>query len=1605
MVAQGAGGYINYVNQYNWFLAYINQQKGYYDATAPQNAPFTPSNQWTMFVLGYDLGAQLTPYSVNGSTRTSTSDAGGVSDTIRTDTMFLNGNNSTSSGNGELADVMFFNESLSTAEVQTVEGYLAQKWGLQSILPSNHPYKSTAPTLTPAAVTVPVIKNMSVTLVSNVPRLTWTGISGASTRIYRDFQPSGATKALVTTVAAGTSTYDDSTAVGGQTYYYFLAPVTPSGAEGTLVSFTPLSGFSSLTLWYDGADPLGTGTAPVNGAAIALWADKSGYGKNAEQATAGNRPTYQASSLNGRGTIRFAGATTLQYLDTPAFEFGTSNRTVFVVLQNTGPASGAASIPHWFFPKTGNGTNSLSLVGWISASNQGAGDTFSITPAKNQYLLVGYRLGTSAGVQQLYTNGTLGASLTKSIGGTSYANAMSGYRIGYLVNDPFAPYQFDGNIAEMLIFNATLTDSQLQLVEGYLAQKWGLQSNLPATHPYKSVGPSANSIAVTLSTYNFPPSAMTGNSTTLSPTGFNAITAGTYVASASSIFSTSYDAWKGFNKDSSTENQGWNTANSLYNTTTGAYTGSVTTTVSGQSYAGEWLQLQMPIAIVLTQYSLTCRIYEQTTQSPRQFLIAGSNDGTTWTLVDSRSDQNSWAENNRTLTYTVSSSNAYRYYRYICQVSGFGNPQAHVAELVYTGRIGVNTPSNAVATALGTKGIQLNWTNLGLNYKLYRDTVVTGATKTLINTVTGSSYVDSSAMMGTTQYYFLTAADGTQESPLTNALFARQDAALDWIAQTVNSNTTGNDVNPKVTVDSSGNVIAAYMVLNGLASGGTATGQWEVILFKYSSSGALLWVKQNQSFQTNNEDAPLCLTTDASNNIIMTMYTYVTMSGGVSAGAYEGAVVKFDANGNTLWVLHNTLFNTSGWDNATRAIVDPSGTIYVAGLVQGAISGGGPYAGSEDTYLMKVTAAGQIVWTRQLRSMNTSGSDIPTGLGLDASGNVYMSYNTGGAVSGGVSRGSSDVAFAKFDSGGNLIWLKQHTDMNSSLGESNGIHSIVVDKTNQCFYSTYISSGAVSGGTNLANNVGDVVVAKLDLNGALIWIKQIPNVINTASAEASAGIVLDRFGYPIIAYTTDGTISGGTSAGSTDVVLAQFDPSGNVVWTYQKPILNTSGADTQIGLGYDPDGYIVGAYQTGGTVSGGVNKGGSDLAAFRVMLGSDLANSTPTGLTAAASPSTGVRVSWTSRGLKYLVYRDTVESGATKQLLGFTYNSYYDDTSASTSTIYYYFVSSMYGTSESALVSALYSGSSPTVPAAPTNVSATVGDKQATLSWTLSSDNGRSPILSQTVTSNPGNIRVVVGAQTTSATITGLVNGYSYTFTVTANNAIGSSAPSMPSNAETYTDPAIAAAVEAAASSPAAIDTYVASQTTKTAAELYLALRGPIQAASLGTAAELQFIDSIAGKNGSTVLSLDSTQSDFIRGSLGQVATDFVAVKPTVVVLPTFSSETNSATVPIGELGAATSGTSYLQIEVPVGKTIVLEDPSGGSKALSFDGTQFSDGQKTYGLNSVIVIGRRLFRIVGIGSMLLEPQDMGLRGIMLGSGMRLLGQGVFVVMGAAETTY
>ena len=139
---------------------------------------------------------------------------------------------------------------------------------------------------------------------------------------------------------------------------------------------------------------------------------------------------------------------------------------------------------------------------------------------------------------------------------------------------------------------------------------------------------------------------------------------GTYIASCSSFRDANWYPYFAFN-GIIVEGNAW-IPSATYSSTTGLYTGATSTTVSGSSILGEWLQLQIPNDKIMSSYSICKDVLYNC--SVLQWKLVGSNDGTTWSLIDSQdftSTPTYWS--GKTLATFNVSTVSYAYYRLIPQ--------------------------------------------------------------------------------------------------------------------------------------------------------------------------------------------------------------------------------------------------------------------------------------------------------------------------------------------------------------------------------------------------------------------------------------------------------------------------------------------------------------------------------------------------------------------------------------------------------------------------------------------------------------------------------------------------------------------------------------------------------------------------------------------------------------------------------------------------------------------------------------------------------------------------------------------------------------------------
>ncbi|MBO9609614.1 MAG: discoidin domain-containing protein [Paenibacillaceae bacterium] len=74
-----------------------------------------------------------------------------------------------------------------------------------------------------------------------------------------------------------------------------------------------------------------------------------------------------------------------------------------------------------------------------------------------------------------------------------------------------------------------------------------------------------------------------------------------------------------------------------------------------------WIQIQLKRAYVITKYTITSA-NDADGRDPKDWSLQGSNDGTNWTILDTRTDE-SFTGRYQKKTYTFSNSTAYSYYR------------------------------------------------------------------------------------------------------------------------------------------------------------------------------------------------------------------------------------------------------------------------------------------------------------------------------------------------------------------------------------------------------------------------------------------------------------------------------------------------------------------------------------------------------------------------------------------------------------------------------------------------------------------------------------------------------------------------------------------------------------------------------------------------------------------------------------------------------------------------------------------------------------------------------------------------------------------------------
>ena len=236
-------------------------------------------------------------------------------------------------------------------------------------------------------------------------------------------------------------------------------------------------------------DAADVSTIGLSGSSVVRWSDKSALHNDVAAAQTGAPPSYVAGRNGGLGNIAFNGQNQLLVGSNSAFSQNLFNESTVFIVSNQNAAKQDASVlwtgcffcnPRWTLRLSEGPGNTPTFA--FNNKTQGSGLLFAGGVASGPAIWTAAG-SISAKTQFLNRDGVL----VGSDGGPGAAVSGSyPEAIGAMYQAPkTATYYYGGSLGEVVVYNRLLAQSEYQLVEGGLACKWGLQNQLPVTHPYR----------------------------------------------------------------------------------------------------------------------------------------------------------------------------------------------------------------------------------------------------------------------------------------------------------------------------------------------------------------------------------------------------------------------------------------------------------------------------------------------------------------------------------------------------------------------------------------------------------------------------------------------------------------------------------------------------------------------------------------------------------------------------------------------------------------------------------------------------------------------------------------------------------------------------------------------------------------------------------------------------------------------------------------------------------------------------------------------------------------------------------------------------------------
>jgi len=255
-------------------------------------------------------------------------------------------------------------------------------------------------------------------------------------------------------------------------------PMNPRLLRPLATGFNPRS-IANLALWLDASN---TASLTFNATTVSEWRDLSGNGRHFAQSTAGSQPG--TGTLNGLRTLTSTGAA---FMTGNAATLGVARNvgglTMIVVGTETNTLGGSTYTMMSFSVSASAGARAAIVRVSSTASFQFAAggrrldaDSFALAgSAANQSAAATVLVGTFDYANSdafLHKDGTLaGSNLTFQTNGNTADTDSQG--VG-LFASPTGTNLMSGSIAEVIVYQRSLTAAERQRIERALARKWGI---------------------------------------------------------------------------------------------------------------------------------------------------------------------------------------------------------------------------------------------------------------------------------------------------------------------------------------------------------------------------------------------------------------------------------------------------------------------------------------------------------------------------------------------------------------------------------------------------------------------------------------------------------------------------------------------------------------------------------------------------------------------------------------------------------------------------------------------------------------------------------------------------------------------------------------------------------------------------------------------------------------------------------------------------------------------------------------------------------------------------------------------------------------------------